>query len=53
MMGAAFAIYNSASRLTGLVYNGLKWRYNLHPIKKYDLTSEHEKGTVWQYFRNK
>lgn len=45
------ALYNSAARLGGLTENGLRWRYNLAPLKKYDFTSEYEKGTLWQYFR--
>lgn len=51
--GLSMAFYNSTSRIMGITDNGLKWRYNLQPIKKYDFTSEYEKGTIWQYFRNK
>jgi hypothetical protein len=49
--GISMAFYNSTSRLIGYTNNGLKWRYNLQPIKKYDFTSEYEKGTLWQYFK--
>lgn len=51
--GLTLAFHNSTQRLLGLTNNGLKWKYNLHPIKKYDFTSEYEKGTLWQYIRNK
>jgi hypothetical protein len=53
VFGTSMAFYNSTARLHGLTNNGLKWRYDLRPIKKYDFSSEHEKGTIWQYFRNK
>ena len=51
--GLCLSFYNSTARLTGLTENGLRWRYNINSIRKYDYTTEYEKGTLWQYLRAK
>jgi hypothetical protein len=49
--GICMALYNSTARLSGMTENGLRWKYKLTPIKKYDFTSDYEKGTIWKYLR--
>lgn len=49
--GATIALCNSYYRLTGYVDNGLTWNRKNNKLRKYDFTSEHEKGSFWGYFR--
>jgi hypothetical protein len=49
--GGLFGILNSYYRLKGLTDNGLKWRRPDKKLRKYDFTSEYEKGTIWRYLR--
>ena len=49
--GGVLSLYNSTARLSGLTENGLRWRYNMNSIRKFDFTSDYERGTIWKYFR--
>ena len=40
-------------RLTGLLDNGLRWRYREEKLDKYDFTRDFERRTIFKYFRER
>lgn len=49
--GFAFGYMNSLYRLQGQIENGLIWKRPSNTLRKYDLTSDFEKATIWRHFR--
>ena len=49
--GFNIALMNSFYRLKGYINNGLKWKRVEKKLYKYDLSSEHEKQSIWGFLR--
>ena len=49
--GFNIAMMNSFYRLKGYINNGLRWKRVEKKLYKYDLSSEHEKNSIWGFFR--